>query len=216
MRQLNGRGYLSPKNSMTALVDVKFTKCKNMPLVAKSIPTGVVDSVLFGSSPYYSGYDFPAPYVLLDYKSYLLTNVTAITWEAEVVKAVSSNQNTDPTRTPLEVMVLKEKDFENWENGCGQSTECAPPKEKALPGSYCTGFKCSGYLNKLGPYAGRGYLLVSWPKVTTYASRKKISYSNPVPSRYGKELVSVKIVPKYAFASGLPKPLEEEEDSILS
>jgi hypothetical protein len=104
-------------------------------------------------------------------------------------------------------MVLKETDFNTWEQGCGESTECSPPREKALAGSYCKGFKCSGKINKLGPYAGKGYLLVSWPKVTTYASRKKISYSNPVQSRYGKELVTVKIVPAYKFVGGKPMPL---------
>jgi hypothetical protein len=203
MRQLNGYGFLSPGNVMSAVVDIELIKCKNLPRM-KHIPTGVVDSTLFGSSPYYSGYDFVAPYVLLDYKSYLITNVTATAWQVAVVKAVNSHDG--GRLTPLEVMVLKETDFVNWENACGESTECAPPREKALPGSYCKGFKCSGKLNKIGPYAGRGSLLVSWPKVTTYASRKKISYSNPVKSRYGKELVSVQIVPAYKFIS-TPMPI---------
>jgi hypothetical protein len=200
MRQLDGHGFLSKNNLMTAVMNVDLIKCKDLP-PAKSIPTGVVDSVLFGSSPYYSGYDFDAPYVLLDYKSYAITNVTALTWKVSVVEAFDSNNNSLGRRTPIEVMVLKEKDFFTWENNCGQSTDCVPPKSKALPKSYCRGLTCSGKLNKLGPYAGRGYVLVSWPKVTTYASKKKISYSNSVQSQYGKQLVKVKIVPTYKFVS---------------
>ena len=118
-------------------------------LIPETTPaTGISDSVIFGSSPYYSGYSFDSPYVLLDYKSYVITNATAASWTVDSTLVLNSAAaGGSGQRTPLNVMLLRENDFQNREKGC-KDKACEPPKASALPETYCKAFVCKGKVRR--------------------------------------------------------------------
>lgn len=193
MEGYKGFGYLTPKQYLTMRYVLTLKPCSLVP--ASTPPTGIADSVIFGSSPYYSGYAFDAPYVLLDYKSYIITNSTAASWTVEAAKGVGPGAR----RTKLSVMLLQESEFQKWEQGC-KDKACEPPKASAVLGTYCKAYKCKGKVSGLGGSPGNTTrLLVSWPWVTTYGSSNKTSFTIPTVSPYDRELVTVKIVPTYDF-----------------
>jgi hypothetical protein len=187
IQALKQDGTLSGSQAFSVGMDLEFLSCRK-----PYAPTGTADAIIFGSSNYHTTYyddpDAAAPYSVLSYRAYEVRGAAAASWRVDVARSFRSSGGT----TPLDVMLLRDADYQKWVAGC--DTTCRPPRAAALGGTLCTGTACRGRKSRLGR-SGTYWLLVAYPRVSSDTWDGTYSNTRPVSSAYAKQLVTVALTP---------------------
>ncbi len=188
--QWASNGRLAADSALRFRLDIEGTRCGAGLRGTPPQTPAILDRLIFGPSSYQFS-ERPAPYFLLSYRTYRVSNVSGADWTVAVTRSLVRSGS----KTPLTSLLMRDEDYVMWSRGC--DSRCAPPpKVMALKGTYCEGVMCKRGFRGLGAKTGLYRLWVGYPQVAAHDWNGAYSRGGPVATPFHRQMVEVEMWPR--------------------